>query len=324
MSLLLLLIIPKVALCNPLQNETITLIVPNAAGGLMARYARMIEPFLEKHLEVNNVQIRIMTGGGNIRGANHVWFAEPDGTTIGFTSIPTLVLAQFSNSPAVQFDISQFEYLGRASTEPRVLVVGANSGIESLEELLALNRPFIFPSQGTDEDFFTMIILADGLGIELKPIMGYNGNPDTAMAIIRGDGDGQITSWRASMGAIQNSDLLPLISMSNARIEGFNEVPSVLEITPSARIEPIRAIVDMLDTHRGFFAPPETSPEIVKYLRDKIFLALTDPELKQLANLSTLPLGPSHGDQEMGKIRQLISSEGLIMPILENTLNSLR
>lgn len=308
---------------NPINSNALTIIVPNAAGGLMARYARMIEPYLEKYLEME-VNIRIMTGGGNIRGTNFVWFAEPDGATIGFTSIPSLVLAQFSNSPAVQFDIEAFSFLGRVSTEPRVLTTGKQSNIRDANSLLAMDREFIYPSQGTDEDFFTMIILADALDIKLKPIMGYNGNPDTAMAIIRGDGDGQITSWRASLASINNGDQIPVLNIGSEPYEDFPNVPSVLSYARDDSIEAMTAIVEMLDTHRGFFGPPGLSNETVNYLREKIFLALNDPELKEIARQNALPLVPSHGKLEALKINQLVSSESLIMPILESTLDTLR
>lgn len=308
---------------NPIDGDSLTIVVPNAAGGLMARYARMVEPYLEKYLEMQ-VNIRIMTGGGNIRGTNYVWFAEPDGTTIGFTSIPSLVLAQFSNSPAVQFDIQEFNFLGRVSTEPRVLVVGVQSNIKDASSLVDLGREFIYPSQGTDEDFFTMIILAEAIGLELKPIMGYNGNPDTAMAIIRGDGDGQITSWRASLASMQNGDQIPILNIGRELYEDFPNVPSVLSYAKNDATEAMTAVVDMLDTHRGFFGPPGLSDEVVSYLREKIFLALSDPELLELANQNALPLVPSHGAEEATKINQLVLSESLIMPILESTLNTLR
>ena len=160
-------------------GERITLIVPNSAGGLMARYAHMIAPYIAKHAQADDVRVRIMTGGGNIRGTNYLWFAEPDGTTIGFTSIPSLILAQLSGSEAVQFDTTQLVYLGRAATEPRVLIVGRESGITSADDLKRLNRPFVYPSQGTDEDFYSMVVLANALGMELKLVMGYDGNADT-------------------------------------------------------------------------------------------------------------------------------------------------
>ena len=78
------------------RGEVITLVSPNSAGGMMTRYARMIAPYIAKHAGAADVRIRVMTGGGGIRGSNYVWFAEPDGRTIAFTSVPSLILAGLS------------------------------------------------------------------------------------------------------------------------------------------------------------------------------------------------------------------------------------
>ena len=52
------------------RGEIITLVSPNSAGGMMTRYARMIAPYLAKHSGAADVRIRVMTGGGGIRGSN--------------------------------------------------------------------------------------------------------------------------------------------------------------------------------------------------------------------------------------------------------------
>ena len=128
------------------QGEVITLLSPNSAGGMMTRYARMIAPYIAKHSGARDVRIRVMTGGGGIRGTNFLWFAEPDGRTIAFTSVTSLILAQLSGSEAVQFDTTRLVYLGRAATEPRVLTVGATSTIMDIEDARTLDRQFVFPS----------------------------------------------------------------------------------------------------------------------------------------------------------------------------------
>ena len=130
------------------RGETVTLLSPNSAGGMMTRYARMIAPYIAKHSGARDVRVRIMTGGGGIRGANALWYAEPDGRTIAFTSVTTLILSQLAGSEAVRFDATRFVYLGRAATEPRVLTVGATSNIASVEDARILGRPFVFPVPG--------------------------------------------------------------------------------------------------------------------------------------------------------------------------------
>ncbi len=306
------------------RGERITLIVPNSAGGLMARYAQMIAPYIAKHSGADQVRVRIMTGGGNIRGTNYLWFSDPDGSTIGFTSIPSLILAQLSGSEAVQFDTTKLVYLGRAATEPRVLTVGVHSGIETADDLLRLNRPFVYPSQGTDEDFYSMVVLAAALGMELKLIMGYDGNADTSMAVIRGDGDGQITAWRASLGVIEAGDERPVLTLGTERYAPYPDIPTVTEAALPESKDAVQAIANMLDMHRGFFGPPGLDPQATQELRTAISAAFEDPDLIAESQRQRLPLIPSDGATEQGKIQQINDASAVIVPILKAALERIR
>ena len=306
------------------QGEVITLLSPNSAGGMMTRYARMIAPYIAKHSGARDVRIRVMTGGGGIRGTNFLWFAEPDGRTIAFTSVTSLILAQLSGSEAVQFDTTRLVYLGRAATEPRVLTVGATSTIMDIEDARTLDRQFVFPSQGTDEDFYSMAVLADVLGIDVKVVSGYNGNADTALAVIKGDGDGHITGWSASQAVIDAGDERPILTLSQERYAPYPHVPTALELVEGESREAVQAIVNMLDMRRGFFAPPGLDPVATTELRAAISAAFTDPDLIAESKLAGLPLLPSDGETEQGKIGQITAASQGIVPILQAALEAIR
>ena len=243
------------------RGNVITILSPNSAGGMMTRYARMIAPYIAKHSGARDVRVRIMTGGGGIRGTNFLWFSEPDGRTIAFTSVTSLILAQLSGSEAVQFDTTQLVYLGRAATEPRVLTVGATSGIMNIEDARTLNRQFIFPSQGTDEDFYSMAVLANVLNFDMKVVSGYNGNADTALAVIKGDGDGHITGWLASQALIESGDERPILTLSQDRYAPYPHVPTALELVEGRSREAVQAIVN-IDGITSFIHPEAEESEI--------------------------------------------------------------
>ena len=306
------------------HGEIITLLSPNSAGGMMTRYARMIAPFIAEHAGARDVRVRIMTGGGGIRGANAVWFAEPDGRTIAFTSVTTLILSQLAGSEAVKFDATRFVYLGRAATEPRVLTVGVHSNIGSVADARALGRPFVFPSQGTDEDFYSMAVLADVLEIPLKVISGYDGNADTALAVIKGDGDGHITGWSASQAVIDAGDEVPILTLGQQRYPDFPEVPTALELVDGASRDAVQAIVNMLDMRRGFFGPPDLDPTATAELRAAIGAALEDPRLVAESVVQGLPLHPSPGAAEQIKIAQITEASQHLVPMLRTALDAIR
>ncbi len=108
------------------EGQVVTVIVPHGPSGPMNQYARMIAPYLAKHLKAKDVRIDNQPGAGTLKGTNLLWNADPDGLTIAFTSIATPILAMLADSPGVRFDAAKFVYLGRVSYEPRQLYVGGH------------------------------------------------------------------------------------------------------------------------------------------------------------------------------------------------------
>ena len=306
------------------KGKVIQLILPNSATGRMSRYANLYAPFIKKYSGADDVRVVVMQGGGGVKGANYLWFQKPDGLSIAFTSVPSLILAQLSGSEAVQFDATKFVYLGRAATEPRGMAVGTVSGIKSIEDVINLDRPFVYPSQGTDDDFYTMAILSDSLGFKLKIVTGYEGQNDTLLAIIKGDGDGLLTSTESLKPQIESGDVRLVLSLWDGRDPNYPDVPNALEVVKGDKKEAMQAIINMLTMHRGFFAPPDTDPEAVRILRDAITKASADPELIQGAKDGGLILAPSPGEAEQKKIAQITAASQSIEPVLKAALESIK
>src|ERR687893_1245942 len=126
------------------EGKTVTMIVPNTPAGAMTQYARMLAPYIAKHLGAKDVRVDNQPGAGSLRGTNMTWNAKPDGLSMGFTNLPTLIMAQLAGSPGVQFDTGKFTYLGSVADDPRVLVV--NPKIKSIQEVQQLKRPFMYPT----------------------------------------------------------------------------------------------------------------------------------------------------------------------------------
>ena len=138
---------PAVRAAGYYEGKTVTMIVPNTPAGAMTQYARMLAPVMAKHLGAKDVRVDNQPGAGSLRGTNMTWNAKPDGLTIAFTNLPTLIMAQLAGSPGVNFDAAKFTYLGSVADEPRVLVVGTVSPLKSIQDVEKLDRPFVYPTQ---------------------------------------------------------------------------------------------------------------------------------------------------------------------------------
>ncbi len=298
------------------KDKVVNINVAGGPSGGHTRYARLIQPYLQKHLGAREVRITTMPGGGGLKAANYIWHAKPDGFQIFFGNVSTLILAPLAGSPGATFDSNKFVYLGRATSEPRVLAVGGKSAIKSIQDVQKLKRPFVYPSQGTDEDFYTMAVLGDAFGFKVKAVTGYEGNADTSLAVIKGDGDGHITGWSESLGPIRSGDKNPILMVTSRRSPDYPAIPVVTDIAPASKRETIRAMAAILETHRSYIGPPGMDPQAVKEFRAAVATALKDPGLLQESKKGERPVDPMEGAKQQQVIAEITKASAGLAPIL--------
>jgi tripartite-type tricarboxylate transporter receptor subunit TctC len=306
------------------KDKVVTVNVAGGAAGGHTRYARLIQPYLQKHSGAREVRIVNMPGGGGLKAANFIWRAKPDGMNIFFGNVSTLILAPLAGSPGATFDPTKFTYLGRATSEPRVLCVGGRSEIRSIQDVRKLQRPFVYPSQGTDEDFYTMAVLGDALGFKVKAVTGYEGNADTSLAVIKGDGDGHITGWSESLGPIRSGDKLPILMVNSLKSPDYPAIPVITEIAPAGKRDIVKALATILEAHRSYIGPPNMDPQATAAFRAAVTAALKDPELLAEASKTERPVAPMEGVRQQQAIAQLAKSSTNLSPILKAAVKAIQ
>ena len=306
------------------KDKVINMIIAGSPGGGHTRIARMIAPYIQKHTGAREVRISNMAGGGGLIAANHMWRAKPDGLTICIGNVSTLIIAPIAGSAGVQFDALKFTYLGRVTSEPRLVLVGGKSAIRNIQDVQKLNRPFIYPSQGTDEDFYTMAVLADALGFKLKAVTGYEGNADTSLAVIKGDGDGHITSVSESQAAIKSGDKRPILTIASQRAPDYPDVPTALEVAPSQKQAAVRTIVDIMETHRSYFGTPDMAPQATADFRAAVAAALKDPALMEESTKTARPLSFMDGTKQQQVVGEITKASAILASVLKAAIAEIK
>ena len=306
------------------KGKVIIINIAGGAAGGHTRYARLIGPYLQKHSGASEVRLVNMPGGGGLKAANHIWRAKPNGLELFFGNVSTLLLAPLAGSRGVTFDPAKLSYLGRATSEPRVLCVGGKSAIKSIQDVQELKRPFVYPSQGTDEDFYTMAVLSDALGFTVKAVTGYEGNADTALAVIKGDGDGHITGWSESLAPIRSGDKNPILMVTTHPAPDYPQIPLAVNIAPVKKRDTVQAIATILETHRSYIGPPGMDPQAVAAFRDVVTAALSDPELLAESKKGERPVAPMDGATQQKRITELARSSTALSPILKAAVKAIQ
>lgn len=306
------------------KDKVLNIIVAGGPAGGHTRYARLIGPYLQKHTGAREVRITNMPGGGGLKAAGHIWRVKPDGLNIFFGNSSTLILAPLAASEGVQFDTNKFVYLGRATSEPRVLTTGGKSAIKTFQDVQKLGRLFVYPSQGTDEDFYTMAVLADALGFKVKAVTGYEGNADTALAVIKGDGDGHITGWSESLAAIKAGDKRPILMVTSQRHPDFPDVPTAIELAPGQKQATVRAIANILETHRSYIGPPSMDPQAVAAFRAAFDAAIKDPALLEESTKGNRPVSYMEGARQQQVIGEIYKAGASLSPVLKAAVKEIQ
>lgn len=306
------------------KDKVVNINIAGGPSGGHTRYGRLLQPYLQKHLNAREVRVTNMAGGGGLKAANYIWRAKPDGLQIFFGNVSTLLLAHLAGSPGATFDPTKFTFLGRVTSEPRVLCVGGKSPIKSIDDVMKLKRPFVYPSQGTDEDFYTMAVLSDALAFKLKAVTGYEGNADTSLAVIKGDGDGHITSWSESQGPIRAGDKHPILMVTSRRSPEYPAIPLITEIAPAAKRDNVRAMATILETHRSYIGPPNMDAAAVAAFRAGVIAALKDPALIAESKKGERPVEPLDGTVQQKMIADIAKASTSLSPILKAAVKAIQ
>lgn len=306
------------------KDKVIIINVAGGASGGHTRFARLLQPYLQKHTGAREVRIVNMPGGGGLKAANHIWRVKPNGMEIFFGNVSTLILAPLAGSPGITFDSTKLSYLGRVTSEPRVLSVGGKSAIKSIQDVQKLKRPFVFPSQGTDEDFYTMAVLGDALGFKVKAVTGYEGNADTSLAVIKGDGDGHITGWSESLASIRSGDKLPILMVTSQPSPDYPNIPIVTSIAPAAKRATVQAMATILETHRSYIGPPDMDAQAMAAFRAAVTAALNDPDLIAESKKTERLVSHVEGAIQQKRVAELAKSSAGLAPILQAAVKDIQ
>lgn len=286
------------------QGKTITLIVPNAPGGLMDVTARIVAPYLQKAAGASAIRVQDVKGAGGVKGLNALWAAPNDGLTIGFTSVPTVVLTSLLNGSAVNYQAQKLVYIGRLSTAPRVLVASKKSGITSVAQLKG--KTITMGIQGFDDDFYTQAALAASLGFNVKYVSGFDSLAAQSTSVANGETNALEASLASQSGAIKAGLVTPLVMISDAPVAGYPNVPTWTSLAPSDSLA--TAFDTLITLERGFFAPPGIPDAATTALRAALTQALADPALDAQLTKAGAPPEPMSGADVQTAVDNIVTT----------------
>jgi len=279
------------------SGKTMTWVVAYEAGDSQDTAARLIAEYFGKHLPGNpKIEVQNMPGGGGLSALQYVHRAKPDGLTLLFSggSPPTeQLLAPYRGDDAqfVDFDISEFEWVGGTGQESNAVWVNTESGIHNVDELIRSSKRVKGAATRPGSNTYTFIsLLKEVTGAPIDIVTGYESGSDSALALFRNEVQLQGGTWStlvANHKGAPTDVLRPVVLLGkdvpDADVAAeFKDVTGGVPLIDELTTDPdkkalITAAIGPLQWGRLLAAPPGTPQPTVDALRDAFMAVNDDP-----------------------------------------------
>lgn len=298
------------------KGKTVTYIVATSPGGGYDTYGRLVAEYMQKHLSGSTFVVRNMPGAGHLIGTNAIYASKPDGLTIGSFNTG-LLYNQLIGHEGVKFDLAKMSWIGKAASDPRVVIIASQSPIKSWEDLVAQKEPVNFATAGPGSaSYVETVMLTNVLKLPIKMLTGYNGTEDQ-LAMRRGEIVGSIASRSSYDQFVENK-----YGRYIAQIGGSTkDVPQLSQFVKDQRAQELLALVESTsEIARLTAGPPDIPEDRLTALRGAYRQAMDDKALQAQAEKLGRPLEPMIGDQMEKMIKAALKQSPETVALLKESL----
>jgi tripartite-type tricarboxylate transporter receptor subunit TctC len=217
----------------PAKGRPITLIVPNAPGGINDLTARMIVPFMEKELGTP-VQVVNKPGGTTQMGTTEAALAKPDGYTLLVHSLPEMDLIYLDPERQAVPQIKELKPVALNNLDIGAIIVRTDSPYKTLKELVdaaKVNPNTLKTATGglMGTDHMATLYFEKITGVKLRPVHFDGGGPATT-ALAGGHVDMRVGKVGSAYAQIRSGTVRLLAVMNAERSKFAPEVPTMIEL----------------------------------------------------------------------------------------------
>jgi tripartite-type tricarboxylate transporter receptor subunit TctC len=277
------------------KNETVNVYVGYGPGGGYDAYARLLAMHIGRHLPGNpSVVVKNMPGAASMLLTNYLAnVAKRDGTEFGMVNSDIAqapLLGDDTTRKAVQYDPRAISWIGSLDSFVMLAMAWHTSGFKTFED--TKKKEFVWGSSGggLGPEMYS-VLFNEMLGTKWKPLRGYRGSQDIALAMERGELPGFVGwCWECIKAdkphyLTDNSlNLLLQIGIESHPELNKRGVPNALDLIEKPEDKQLyRLAVSSLAYARPFIAPP-LPDDRKKLLRDAFAEMTKDPQFLAMAD----------------------------------------
>ncbi len=300
------------------NGKTVTYIVATSPGGGYDLYGRFVAEYMQKYLPGSTFVVKNVPGAGHLVGTNTIYASKPDGLTIG-TFNTGLIYNQLIGLEGVKFDLNKMSWIGKAASDPRIVVVSADSPIKSFKDLTEMKQPVNFATAGVGSAAYVeTTVLLNVLNLPIKVQSGYNGNDDQ-LAMRRGEIIGTIASRSSWQQYVDNGYGRFIAQIGGAQ----KDLPQLSTLVTDPTAKAFIALVESQgDLSRLTAGPPGIPEDRLAALRDAYRKAMADPELLAKTNKAEKPIEALVGEDVAKKIKAALEQPPKTVEMLKAAMSA--
>jgi len=305
------------------KGKTVFIYIGFAPGGSYDYFGRLVARHLGKHLSGNPTVIaESMPGAGSFTAANYLYARAPrDGTALGIVS-QTVAIEEALGTSGVQYKVSQFNWMGRATSVNEVSLTFHRSNTKTIRDAIARETTMASTGAGSPSETYLKLLNAVA-ATKFKLVGPYPASNDAMLAMERGEVDGAFTSYNTLKVSRQDwlrEKKINILVQYGERSADLPDVPFAVDLAKTEEDRQLMAFyVSSEQIGRAFLAPPEIPADRVATLRKASDETMQDPQLLAEIDQSHSEFSPLSG----AKLQRLVAATADVPPTLIARIRSI-
>lgn len=289
------------ALADPVADfyigKKIRMVLPVPPGGTVSLYGTTVAQFMEKYIPGRpNIIHEYRAGSGGVIAANYVFNAAPKDGTVFTTLLSTAIILKQLRPKSARFVPADFNFIGRMTDNPRVLITWHETGINSIEDARKKSVPIGSAAQLSVTAIHPLLMnrLA---GTKFQIVNGYRGAGLSYLAMERGEIAGTTVAWDGLIGNrpdwLRDGKVNVILRMGSRPLPGYDSVPELRDFGNTPEEKDVLKLMSLPgDTGQVLAAPPGIPADRLAALRTAFEKTMADPAFQAEAKRRKMELRP--------------------------------